>query len=993
MTNKIKKIIFVWISITCLFGWQAGVANVQTLAGQASKRGPEIDFEKRINFYLDLNSKRFINKLAVKEQFLLQMIQNLNAEIQARGAGEELLKEIGFVDIYQDREELIEEYALEVKNILSLIQEMEQLENYMVRTENSKMLGEIQSLKNNLKDALDNRQLYKQKEPTQKDAAALIHEYSAELDSILNLYDFLVRFEQQAKLQNDAEILNEIDQQKRRLVKIIGQYGPEGESQISQRLVEDYVGEGEKIVEILKEVDRLSLKLETDSLLNEEDPQKIKQHLLKAVDQRLIELSGYNKSKQYQGPSISDFLTEWRAQKTADYQARLTQYRIIYSRLLNAAKPSERERMLERAMSDAVMNYSAREYELAEIQLKDILKNFSPYFPQLDGVIYYIAESNYARSFYDEAYQHFEYLVNNYSESKFLSRSLWKLMLICYTYDWKKKFFTFFEKLQSLPSAAGLQDMNGAYYLAGYLNAKMGKFRPAQQYLDKVEKGATYYFPAQYLLGIIYVNLDNYNRAKKIFESLANEKNLPWTDAHIVAIRNEAIIRLGFLHFQRGEYPRAIEVLEQLSRGYDNYDKGLMVQAWANLKTGKYEKSIQKVHNLFSEFMTSNYTYEALILSAHCKQILNETGAAKEDLKYVANAHGVLKLTEEYNKERRRILEQSKELERLETIVLERHDKDLYQDAQKVREMINEALLAFNYRGFSGTQLIEEFNDERKEVHRQIEQLDHIIQQAKQSGQSDLIDIAEKQRTRLIRVLETYQADKSVVNINYFIDHPLATKEGGIKYRRGIVKDMYQDIISEKKRLERTIKETVDLLAQQGSINNYTSEIDLEILEEELSDLRNRLNRLQIWLANNPVEEMHTNFDQWADFSGFGLSDINFKNLLDKDDRIASYSQNIEIIERLLTRKRAELEAKIANFDQQMAGIMKNVDQERIRLERLERQKYFENIYFDTKEREVQQQSESDEFERMLEEELKRSELEDILKEEARKKRNSNQDE
>lgn len=949
---------------------------------------PEIDYEKKLDSYLNFNSKGFVEKMAVKEKFLLQLIQNITKEIQSRGDGSAIAEDVGFKIIYEEQNKLISEYTQEVENILGLITELEQLENYVVRAENRKMLGEIQDLKENLKAALENRQLYKKKIYTPNEAGDLIEEYSAELDSILNIYEMLEKFEKYAQYRNDTDILAEIKIQKRQLTKIIGLYSPESGSPMGDKLVEDYIDESDKIVKILNEVDNMNANI--DSVVDHTASNQIKNSLINSIDERLLKLSGYQVQKKYQGPSVSEFFKAWRSEKLADYQARLTKYRIMNTRLLNTGSETERKRMLERAMSDAMVNYSARDFNLSEVQFKDILKNYADYFPEMDGVVYYMAESNYARSFYDVAFENYDYLVKKYSNSKFLGRSLWKMMLICYTYDWKNKFFTYFEKLKDLPAATGLESMNDAYYLAGHLYASTGKFRKAQLFLNKIPKDTEYYFAAQYLLGVVYVNLDNYTRAKKIFEVLSNKKNYPWTNANITTIRNEATIRLGFLHYQRGEYQKAIETLSQVSKGYDNYDKSLMVQAWAKLKTGQYEESIYKINSLFSDYLSSNYTYEALVLSAHCKQILDDPLAAKKDLKYVASAHSVLKLSDEYNNERRRILEQASELNRLETQILERQDKEMYQETMKIRDTINEALVAFNYRGIAGSQLINEFNDERKEIIRQIKQFDFIMQKAKGDGNKSLVAQAEKQRTRLIRVLEKYQADKSVTNINYFIDYPLATKEGGIQYRRGIIKNMFQEIVEEKQRLERDIKVTMELLAQHGDFNNVSSQVDLEILEEDLASLKNRLNRLQIWLADNPVNKLDTNFDQWADFSGFGMSDINFRNLLDSDNKIATYSKNIELIDQLLSQKQKALETKIASFDKKMAKIMGDVDSERIRLEKLERKKYFQNIYFDTKEKEVKRKTEDEEFERMLEEELRRSSFEEELKDKSDKKKDIN---
>lgn len=961
-------------------------ARQSNSTGPVNENQPAIDFDQRLDFYLNLKSKGFVKKMATKEQFLLQFIQNITREIAERGTGKAFLDSLGFTKIYAEHERLIQSYSAELEEMLHLLTELEQLENYVVRTENTKLLDEIQDLKSNLKANLENRQLFKKQDFSSQYAVSLIQEYSTELDSILDIYDALGQFEAQAHQQNDSEILAEIENQKQRIIRLIGTYRPEGAPADDQRLVKDYLDESDKVVGILKEVDQLNTQMTGDSLHSTNQAAGGQDSLLAAIDGQMIRLSGIDSTRKFTGPTISELFDEWRAQKIADYQLRLTQYRIVYTRLLQTGSPTDRERMLERAMSDAMMNYTEQHFDLAEMQFSDILKHYHIYFPKMDGVLFYIAESNYAQSFYDVAFEHYDLIVNNHPDSKYTGQVLWKLMVIAFTYEWNSKFFTYFEKLQELPNHENLEEMNQAYYLAGYMYATTGKFKQAQYCLQKIASGEEYYLPGQYLLGIVYVNLDNYNQARTIFETLAKTQNYPWSGVNLAVLRNEATIRLGFLYYQRGEYQKAMDVLSQVSKGFHEYDKSLMVQAWAKLKTGQYEASLGKINDLFSEYLSSGYTYEALVLSAHCKQILSQPDAAKRDLKYVTSSIDVMKLTNEYNLERKRIIEQSRELERLENMILERQDAGLYTEAVKIRDTINEALLAFHYRGVAGSQLIDEFNDERKEVIRQIEQFDGIIESAEAAGKKDIMRNAMRQRDRLIQILDEYKSDRNITNINYFIDHPLATQEGGIQYRRGIVKNMFQEIMDEKKHLERDIQATTELLTKFGSDQKMSNEIDLEMLEEELADLHKQLNRLQIWLAKNPVNEIQTNFQEWADFSGFGMSDINFSNLQEKDHEINTYSQNILEIERLLSDKRKALEDQISDYDKKMARIEKNVNAERVRLEKLERKKYFENIYFDTKQHEVQQKGVEEDYQKMLEEEFKKIELEENLKQEKNKK-------
>jgi len=45
----------------------------------------QVNFEGRLRFYLDLKTKRFLKKMALKEKLLLEMVEDVTSELKARG--------------------------------------------------------------------------------------------------------------------------------------------------------------------------------------------------------------------------------------------------------------------------------------------------------------------------------------------------------------------------------------------------------------------------------------------------------------------------------------------------------------------------------------------------------------------------------------------------------------------------------------------------------------------------------------------------------------------------------------------------------------------------------------------------------------------------------------------------------------------------------------------------------------------------------------------
>jgi tetratricopeptide (TPR) repeat protein len=455
---------------------------------------------------------------------------------------------------------------------------------------------------------------------------------------------------------------------------------------------------------------------------------------------------------------------------------------------------------------------------------------------------------------------------------------------------------------------------------------------------------------ARYLLGIVLVNQQDFANAIEIFEDLIDEESYPWTAPQTTFIQNNSLLKLAYIRYELGEYQLALNYFSKVSPGFSGYDKSLLGAAWANFKLGNYPQTIENVNQLLQDYLASNYTYEALILSAHSKNLLKQQDSALQDYRYVATAQRVLELSDFYNNERKLILDQLTEVEQIEEEILERGDKDLYEVTSQIRDHLHKMLLQFQHRSGTGDSVFEGFVTERDSILQQIEYLDNIIAQASETSETDVANAAYQQRERLMKVLEVFQADSSIHNTNYFIEYPLATKEGTVKYRMAILSDLVQQIDNERRRIRDNLERAERLQGKNAYYTaNLNAKFDLEILENELKHLKHRSSQLQAWLVDNQVQDLNTNFDKWADLSGFGISEITFQNIKERDERISDLSTNINSINQILQERRKSLEQKLVELDEQIEQIEEKLRKQKIENEKKKTESYFNESYFDFK--------------------------------------------
>ncbi len=947
--QKFYRKLGVLISAMLIMLYIMPVVSTGTAMPNQRQNSLAIDFDMRLRFYLDQKTKRFLHRMAIKEQLLLQLIRDVAEEIQSRKKAGLAEDEAGLDLIYSKEEQLVKEYDAEILAIKKIVGEIERLELTVQQMEDLKLIEEVEQLKDRLMVILDDQKLLK-KPMTRQQAADMIQRYSKEVGSILKIYEQIDAFQKRASAIGDMEMVKQLDQQKQRIMRILEESRLAGPS--SDKVVESYIAEAASLVNILRKMDELEQKIAADTL-RVTYIEAVRNNIIANIDNRILELFGYVNNEGFKGKTISDYYNAWKAKRVADYQARFTKYRIMREKLISSATEGQRKRMLEREVSHALLNYSNENYELAELQFQQIYSGYKDYFKDLDGILFYRSEANFANRYYDAAQAGYLAIINDYPHSQYLGQCHLRLMMIAYSYGWQNEFFKYYDKVKDLITI-DREDLNKANYLAGYLYLKQNQFESARTVLEKIKDNSQYHLPAQYLLGIVLSNLEKYAQAKEIFERIAQQRSYPWSDLNYSIFRNEALLKLGYYHYQRGEYAKAISYFDQVSKGHENYDASLLGQAWANLKQAQYDAAIKKVDALYNNYLVSNYTYEALVLSAHCKRILNRPDEALMDLQYVSNARQALNQAQQYNEERKHLLAQLNELELLEKEVLEQQNRKLYPQVSRIRDLISDALLTFRYRGAGSSRAVEEYNDKRKTLLRQIEEFNSIINYAREQGDEAMLADAIRQRNRLVAVLERYQETAVPSGAASLLNYPLASKEGGVIYRRGIITNLMRDLAFEKQRIQKDL-EMISELAALGSENaSIDVMVDLEILEEDMRDLNNQLNRFQVWLAENNVESIKTETEKWANLSGFGMSDINFSSYYEKLQQIGGYQKNLTLIDELLKEKKEQLEQRVKRFDDEVKKIEQEIEAEKIRLEKLEKERYFQEVYFETKTREIE---------------------------------------
>ncbi len=912
-----------------------------------------VHYDERLKFYLDQKTKDHLVDMAAKERLLLETIKNLALEIKHRGAAGAGSDAAGFNLIYGDMQKMAADYSAELDAIFAILDEIQALSQTLDQEKRHDLFEQFGDLKDRLVATIDSRTIYKKSLGTTAYKTGLVREYNVEVDSLLRMYHRLEKFERKASARYDTSAVRLARQQKQKVQTIMA--AAQSDKNEAPKVTSAYLNEVDEILKLLTELDQLERPAARRALDTAIEAEQLRRELVKHLDKNLMALLGFS---EYAGnrPTLEEAFQGWRIKQIATFEVRCTKYEIVKKNLLETGTVKERSRMLNRDLTDALLNYAAERYDVADIQLGAVSENYGAYFSNWEAVRFYRTECRYARGIFEEATNAYEQLLCDYPAGKFRPAILLRLLTMAHHLNRAEAFFIYYRQLEALSPAVEDKLLDRARYLSGYYQLKLGNFGAADSALGLIAGGGKYTQAARYLRGIAQSNRGNLNSAAALFKEAAGAQALPWSGGQQTSVRNHALLRLGYLHYERGEFAEALKYFEQVSRGAEQHEQSMLGKAWTLVRQDSVGRAVAQLRALTQGNLMSDYVYEALVLSAHCKRLLAQPEAAMRDLRYVSSARGILELSRDYSEERNQIVAQMSELNRMEREALEHQDQSLYDLVSQARQSLQATLVSFNYRGPQGNLRGEEYAEERRNIIGQLQQLDEVITQAQAANLEEVLQDAMSRRQRLLKALETYRADQSLQAVNYIVEYPLAIKESGVEYRREVIANLAAHLTSEQQRVRAHI-DSLSALASRSDGRALAGEsarlaLDVKILQEDLNHLKFRMDRFQSWLAGYKADAVRSNFDQWADYSGFELSDLAFQEIEQREHNIASASQNLSSIQGLLEARKTDLETFLKQIDAEMKRIEEEIVAEQIRLEKLESEKYFENVYFDKSEAE-----------------------------------------
>ena len=745
----------------------------------------------------------------------------------------------------------------------------------------------------------------------------VLDEYIREMERMAQLIDDIELLERKARQRIDLEALKDLSNLKESIKFIL-------ESDISSSRFE-------------KTIDSVEPNENND------------QNVYGEISEDTIPISN-DSSEDWTNPE--NLFEQWKYNQILNYKVKYTEYEFLRTRLMQTATPSQEKRMFQRYLKKILETYSSGDFNLARLQFKDLLNTYTSY-RFVDDILYYYGESCYGLNYFDEALEAYQRVINEYPESAFYVKALVKQIYIYYIYGELDNLQEVYQQLSIHKDQLDLEQLGTVLYLVGNTYFKSGDYEEALETLGKVSNGTTYFFPSLYLSAACCSNLDRDELALSTYHMIVDEKSRSDKDPILAQIRNNALLKLGLIYYERGENEKAVDYFNQVTQDFQFYDLSVMAKAWSAYRSGRPGEVLENVDWLLNNAMISNYVYEAMVLAASSKELLGNKEEAIEDLKQVYRIGSETNQNQIESSDPWQLVQDFREAGEIYQESLDEQDRMMFAEIDKIRQFLQASVAVPELADLDQSDTDENSIGTAEELLKQIEKLDNLEMQVENRDNKQLIQQIRQIRSNLIQVLQS-QTDRFSSTLYNSDESPLLRRMGMAEYQRYIFRSLLLQTAREKEQTKKDILEAEQLLEETDQQSHFEIVLHMEISKEELEDYYGKLNLYQVWLLENMPQDFQIELDRWASFSGYGISNINFSRIKENEQRIAQISQTIQILDQTFQSKRNNLDNRIQSLLNDVAKIEEQMQQESVKKEQEERDQFFQIEYFN------KQQQESD---------------------------------
>lgn len=243
----------------------------------------------------------------------------------------------------------------------------------------------------------------------------------------------------------------------------------------------------------------------------------------------------------------------------------------------------------------AMSLYKQERYWDAFFVFSQILSEFPDFFKN-DWVVHYRGRCEEELDMRENAIEHFNTVVTDYSKSPAVPYSDLALVRLSYRQDDPEMILKHFNRL-SRPGVPDSVRFHGMYYYAESLLGE-GKYRKAIQFFSTIPETHPEFPFAQHSLAVAHVLAGDPMPA--IIQALGRAAEIEPRNKAEEEIRNRSLLLFGFLFYEESMLSKAVMALRQVDRSSIYFPDAQLGLGWAAIRAKQWNDAVEAGKNLIA---------------------------------------------------------------------------------------------------------------------------------------------------------------------------------------------------------------------------------------------------------------------------------------------------------------------------------------------------------------------------------------------------------
>ncbi|MCF7810725.1 hypothetical protein K9N50_07020 [bacterium] len=588
--------------------------------------------------------------------------------------------------------------------------------------------------------------------------------------------------------------------------------------------------------------------------------------------------------------------SKWEELQREKYAQKYIQARHVKDNLIKTANSVQRHRMFKFDLETAILSYKYERYYEAILRLNEVIERYG--YQNLTDVYFYRGESYFAVSIYNQAYYNYNYVIDNTDDNDLIRKTYKRLIAIEGDRGNSRKVVTLWTKYEEATGTEKDEEYwNVCDMTARYLMA-MQKWTSAQELFDLIPSKRDNFAKAKLLAADCALAQFELDDAKNRY-SIITEKEIKGK-GFTKEYRQEALLKLGYIHYLNGEYELAIDVFNKIDLEGDFHQKALIIAAWSNFKLHDYGQVIALCDNFLEKYSNSQYFYEIFCLLGYSEEVLGREENAIREYEKVMVAVDDRREYHDINYEKNTVAVRIGELQRLEPELFLEGRQEMFGSYQKLRDELKSIFERLKLtEGIKGSPKIIDILEEQKEIQRVFKELiaiedslfakdDSRLTREYDKMYSQMIDIAAKLKSGL-----AYQMQQKT----------LIQREEEDNYQVRSADSLRTRFIREWNSTEASLERVRNLINSAQSVDDKEMLKELGAVELGLMGIQNKLMHIRTNLEEIPDASLNSNLDWWSWFAyqRHSTAGLALDYLYMREDRVNELNGYINTINDIIT--------------------------------------------------------------------------------------------